>query len=153
MSRIVLSRSAKRRSAAADDYLELVKKFPLRPLRNERDLTTAGRILDEHIGRDDLTPGQRDYLAALLRFVEDFEQHRAADQVKKLTPVELLKHLMEENDMSTTDLGSIVGSRGLASDVLNGNRGLSKTLIVKLARRFRVDPGLFLDLDAAPDSA
>jgi HTH-type transcriptional regulator/antitoxin HigA len=52
---------------------------------------------------------------------------------------------MEENEMSTTDLGYVLGSRGLASEVLNGNRGLSKTLIRKLADKFGVDPGLFIE--------
>jgi hypothetical protein len=28
----------------------------------------AQQILDRHVGRDDLTPGQRDYVAALAHF-------------------------------------------------------------------------------------
>lgn len=129
----------------ADDYLSLVKAFPLRPLKSQQELKTAGAILDRYIGREDLTEGQRDYLAALSRFVEDYEQDRKLAELKRLTPIELLKHLLEENDMNTSDLGYILGSRGLASEVLNGNRGLSKTLIRKLAEGFHVDPALFLD--------
>jgi HTH-type transcriptional regulator/antitoxin HigA len=107
----------------------------------------AGEILDELIGRDDLSTGQRDYLEALVRFVRDYEETAARDQFKALNPIQLLKHLLQENGMNTSDLGVILGSRGLASEVLTGKRGLSKTLIAKLARRFRVEPALFLDLD------
>lgn len=96
------------------------------------------------MGREDLTPGQRHYIAALARFVADYEQQHRLAKLARLTPIELLKHLMRENDMSTVDLGQVLGSRGLASEVLNGNRGLSKALIQKLARRFGVDPGLFI---------
>jgi len=138
-----------RKAAAApvaDDYLELVKTFPLRPLKSRQELKTAGAILDRYIGRDDLTAGQRDYLAALARFVEDYEQEQKLAERKRLTPIELLKHLLEENEMNTSGLGYIVGSRGLASEVLNGNRGLSKTLIRKLSEGFNVDPGLFLEI-------
>lgn len=67
------------------------------------------------------------------------------NRLQKLTPVEVLKNLMTENGMNTSDLGAVLGSRGLASEVLNGKRGLRKTLIAKLAKRFRVDPGLFLE--------
>src|SRR5690349_5894294 len=111
------------RPAVTEEYLDLVKEFPLRPLRNEVEHGAAGQILDRLLGRDDLSEGQRDYLAALVRFVEDFEQKKFASQAKGLGPIELLKHLMEENEMSTTDLGYVLGSRGLASEVLNGKRG------------------------------
>ena len=130
---------------AADDYLELVKCFPLRPLSSQKELREAGEILDHFIGREDLTQGQRDYLAALSVFVEQFEGRQVLSRLKRLPPLEILKHLMEENEMSTTDLGYVLGSRGLASEVLNGNRGMSKTLIRKLADKFGVDPGLFLE--------
>lgn len=136
-------------SRAADDYLVLVRRFPLRPLSSRKELREAGEILDHYIGREDLTAGERDYLAALSVFVERYERDQGLSGLKALTPLEILKHLMEENGMKTSDLGSVLGSRGLASEVLNGNRGLSKTLIKKLAEKFGVDPGLFLEASKA----
>ena len=130
---------------ASDDYLELVKKFPLRPLRSKVELEAAGKLLDVYIGRSDLSPGVKDYVAALSHFVEDCERELTSAFLKRLKPIDLLRHLMEENEMNVTDLGYILGSRGLASEVLNGNRGLSKTLIKKLSAKFGVDPSLFLD--------
>ena len=132
--------------AASDDYLELVRRFPLRPIRSEAEMHEAGELLDRYVGRDDLTPGQRDYVAALAHFVHEHERQTLRSELRRLKPVEVLKHLMAENRMNTSDLGAILGSRGLASEVLNGKRGLSKTLIVKLSRRFRVDPTLFLEV-------
>jgi HTH-type transcriptional regulator / antitoxin HigA len=127
------------------DYLDLVKAFPLRPLRSKSEHEAAGKILDHFIGRDDLTEGQNDYLAALVLFVEEFEETRFNDWASNIDPLNLIKHLMEENDMSTSDLGDVLGSRGLASEVLCGKRGLSKALIRKLAVHFGVEPGLFLN--------
>lgn len=145
------TRAATKRRVAApavgDDYLDLVKQFPLRPIRSQAEMATAGAVLDRLAGRDDLTPGQRDYLEALVRFVREFEEQTVRATLGRLTPVEVLKHLMRENRMNTSDLGAVFGSRGLASEVLNGKRGLSKTLIAKLAKRFRVDPILFLDVN------
>ena len=130
---------------ASDDYLELVRKFPLRPLRSKAELEAAGKIMDTYIGRDDLSPGVRDYLAALSHFVEYYERNEISAALRRLRPIEVVRHLMEENDMSVTDLGYVLGSKGVASEILNGNRGFSKTLIRKLSEKFGVDASLFLD--------
>jgi HTH-type transcriptional regulator/antitoxin HigA len=132
-------------SAATNDYLELIRELPIRPITSAKEHKAAQVILDRLVGRDDLTSGQLDYLAALIRFVEDYERERFTLGMKRLTPIELLRHLMEENDMNTSDLGYILGSRGLASEVLNGKRGLSKMLIRRLSEHFGVGPSLFLE--------
>ena len=144
MSRTIAT-TRRRHAAASDDYLELIRMFPIRPITSAREHAAAQAILDRLAGRGDLTKGQLDYLAALVRFVEDYERDRFRLTAKGLTPVELLRYLMEQNDMSTSDLGHVLGSRGLASEVLNGKRGLSKALIRRLSERFRVDPALFLE--------
>jgi HTH-type transcriptional regulator/antitoxin HigA len=135
---------APRRGRTSEDYIELVRAFPIRPLKNREEHVVAHRVLDRLVGREDLSPGEVDYVAGLARFVEDYERRHRIGQLRRLSPPELLRHLMEANDMNTSELGDVLGSRGLASEVLNGKRGLSKTLIAKLAQRFHVDAGLFL---------
>jgi HTH-type transcriptional regulator / antitoxin HigA len=141
MSRLTLTR----RVRADNDYLELVRQFPLRPLRARREHLAAQVILSRMLGRENLTRGQTDYLAALARFVSDYEKERGFFQSKKLPPLEILRDLLEENRMTTSDLGDVIGSRGLASEILRGKRGMSKAVIRKLAKRFCVEPGLFLE--------
>ena len=140
--------SAKRHGApVADDYLELVKRFPLRPLRSDRELDRAVEIHRELIGRADspgLSEGESDYADALTRFIVDYENQQYPRGLKP-KPIELLKHLMEANAMTTSDLGELLGSgRGQASMILNGKRDLSKANIRTLADRFKVSPALFL---------
>ena len=137
--------SSTRSIDTSGDYLDLVRRFPLRVISSEREFRAAGAVLDGFVGREDLTPGQRDYVSVLAKLMEDYEASRQRQLLRKLSPVELVRYLMEQNGMNTADLGQVLGSRGLASEVLNGNRGLSKTSITRLADRFRVDPGLFLD--------
>jgi len=145
MSSVKIERLRSVGTAVADDYLDLIRRFPLRTIRSKGEFEIAGSILDELVGREHLSVGQTDYLEGLVRFVQDYEATAFRDKLRKMTPVQVLKHLMEENGMNTSDLGTVLGSRGLASEVLNGKRALSKTLIGKLARRFRVEPALFLD--------
>jgi HTH-type transcriptional regulator/antitoxin HigA len=132
----------------SSEYMELVRRFPLRPLRSERERAAAGAILDGLVGRDGLSEGEREYGAALAYFVADFERGRVRILRRSLSPLQLLRHLLEENGLNTADLGRILGSRGVASEVLAGKRALSKAMIGKLAERFGVDGGLFLDRGA-----
>lgn len=59
-------------------------------------------------------------------------------------PVNLLKHLMEQNGIKAKDLVEILGvSKGLVSDILNYKKGLSKEIIRKLAEKFSVTQEAF----------
>jgi HTH-type transcriptional regulator/antitoxin HigA len=50
---------------------------------------------------------------------------------------------MDENDMTVSDLGQLLGSKGNASEILSGKRSLSKAHMATLARRFAVNVSLF----------
>ena len=53
--------------------------------------------------------------------------------------------LVEQADMSVTELGELLGSKGAASELLSGRRKEpSKAQIGKLCARFKVDAGAFL---------
>lgn len=138
MSRLTHSR------IASDDYLDLVKRFPLRPLRSEKEYDAAVAILDTLVVRD-LAVGEADYLEALTRFVEDYDQKNRKPPGEKLSLLAGLKHLMSENKMTSADLGRLLGSASAASMILRGRRGISKAQVKKLAARFRLDASFFLE--------
>jgi HTH-type transcriptional regulator / antitoxin HigA len=129
-----------------DTYLDLVKEFPLVTIRNEKQYDEAVAFLKSLAIRDEnsLDEGESSYLDALALFVEDYQNKHHRIAAKKMTPLGALKYLMEESGMSIADLGRVLGNRSLASQVLKGNRELSKGNIVLLAKRFAVDAGLFL---------
>lgn len=139
-----MSRLAKSNPRVRDDYLALVKRFPLRPLRGEKEYDAAAAILDSLVLRD-LSEGEGDYLEALARFVEDYDQKNRRKPGADLSALARLRHLMEETQMTSADLGRVLGSASAASMILRGHRGISKTQMKKLAARFRVDAKLFLD--------
>jgi HTH-type transcriptional regulator/antitoxin HigA len=61
-----------------------------------------------------------------------------------LNPVELIKSLMEENNLKATDLTRILGlSKGTVSKILNYQKGLSKETIRKLSEHFKVSQEAF----------
>ncbi len=91
-----------------------------------------------------LSRGEQDYLDTLTLLVEACDREHFRLDTRKLTPLDVLKYMMEQSGMRTTDLGQLLGNRGLASLILNGHRSFSKTHIRILADHFKVDPSLFL---------
>ncbi len=135
------------KSRSADVFLDLVKSFPLRPIRTEADHQAASRILRRLVGsksESDFKAGERDYMESLAILVRDYQHQNRRRQLAALRPVEILRHLMEENAMNVTELGNVIGSRTAASMILHGQRHPSKAHILRLADRFRVDPALFM---------
>jgi HTH-type transcriptional regulator/antitoxin HigA len=132
-------------NTTADDYLNLIREFPLRRLRNDTDHADAVRTLSRLIGLKEprLSTGEREYAEALGMFVQEYDERVYPFSIKKSSPLRVLKYLMEQNDMNSESLGRILGNKTAASLVLNGKRELSKAHIRKLADRFKVDAGLF----------
>ena len=63
---------------------------------------------------------------------------------KRLDPIEYIKLLMKENNLSASDLGQIVQlSKGTISKILNYQKGLSKETIRILSAHFNVQQEIF----------
>jgi len=64
--------------------------------------------------------------------------------IRKTDPIEILKFLLDENDLNGSDLGRLLNQRQLGSKILNRKRKLSMRHIMILAKHFSVSPTLFL---------
>ncbi|MGA2230568.1 MAG: hypothetical protein ABSH22_06685 [Tepidisphaeraceae bacterium] len=128
---------------AADDYLALVRRFPLRRIRSETDHRAAVAIVANLASKGDnvLTDGEVDYLDALARFVSDYEREHTMAALGDATPLEILRHLMEERGMTPADLGEVLGSRPAATMI---QREMSKAHIRAAAAHFSVSPAVFI---------
>ena len=126
-------------------FFTLVHSFPLRPIREDADYAAAVEVLEGLVTKDEghLSAVERDYLDALTRFVEDFDDSHYPLDADARSPLERLKALMETAGVTPAGLGDIIGSRPAASMVLGGRRELSKAQIRKLAEHFKLDAGYF----------
>jgi antitoxin component HigA of HigAB toxin-antitoxin module len=131
----------------ADEYFELVRAFPLRPIRDADEYEQAGKALNRLLGRPDgkLTDGERDYLDALALFVEDYDRKHARFVPSQRTPHDVLRYLAKEAGMGPTALGKVLGTtHAMASLMLGGKRGISAASARALAEYFKLDAGLFV---------
>jgi HTH-type transcriptional regulator / antitoxin HigA len=124
------------------DYTALVAMFPPRPIHDSVDYANTLEIVMAMAGHK-LTRDQNDCLAILSEIILHYD--RENDQPRKRgTPVQRLQFLIKEAGMSVSDLGRLLGNRGMGSVYLTGKRGLSKANIRKLAARFKVRADYFL---------
>jgi HTH-type transcriptional regulator / antitoxin HigA len=131
---------------AKESYLELVRRFPLRAIRTQSAAVAANHVLLELVmSKPKMSTGEKQYIEALTALVRQYESGRRESAMFHCSPLEVLKHLMEETGMRTNDLGRVIGHQPTASQILNGKRELSKVHIQKLAVHFRVSPALFMD--------
>ncbi len=131
------------RREKSDVYMDLIRRFPLKPVRNDEEHEQAVEIVEELMGRD-LASGAGDYLDTLILLVNKYEDENHTPCGVHLTPQQALRALMTANQLTQADMGNIIGSESVVSMFLKGERGLSKNHIKALMTRFRIDAALFL---------
>ena len=139
------SKTKTRHSKSLDDYLELVRAFPLRPIRTEKELDRAIAIINALLDRGRLTAAEEDYLDVLGDLVERYEDKHHPIPTDDLSEAEMLAHLIEAKDVTQAEVARATGIReSRVSEVLSRKRKLTRTQITKLAAYFRVSPAVFL---------
>lgn len=128
-------------------HMQLVRQFPLVPLREKSEFESAVRIMKQlAYRRNSLSPGVADYLAVLGDLIAQYEK-RLPRLAEQMSPREALIFLMESNSLVQADIVDCVGYESNLFAFLNGHRELSKRAACRLADFFKVSPALFLSKD------
>ena len=111
------------------------------PITSERQHEEYLSVLDKLSSKENPTSNEEKYAEVLITLIEAYEEehHPIADA----SPVQVLRTLMDANDLRQKDLAPIFGSESIVSEVLHKKRSLNKTHIEKLSKRFRVSPAVF----------
>ena len=134
--------TATRRGRGGDLYLELVFRFPLRPIRSDKELNAAVKMVDSLLDRNDLAAEEEDYLEVLGDLIESYESD--AHPMAPVSDLAMLRHLIEAKGVSQSDVAKATGiADSTISDVLKGKRSLNRKHIGKLSRYFSVSPDVF----------
>ncbi len=124
-------------------YGNLLAKFQPQVITTDSENERAISLAETLSNKPDLTPEEDQLLELLVALIEKFEaEHYPLTNLS--TPLSRLLYLMEANNLRQADLVEVFGSKGIASEVINGKRQISKSHASKLGERFNVDPALFL---------
>ena len=125
----------------SNGYIELLTNFPPRPITSEEELELTQNMIDQLLDQGKLSQDEKDYLNVLGALVYEYEQQQ--EPIPDIYGVELLKSLIEDNELRQKDLVSIFKTESIVSDILNGKRELTKRHIEELAQFFHVSPAVF----------
>lgn len=125
-------------------YARLLTRVLPAPIETEEEyerlLAEVERLMDK--GEEALSPEENKLLDLLATLIEQYEEQRYP--IAPARPHEVLHHLMEARGLTHKDVWPLFGSKGVASEVLNRKRAISKAQAKKLAEFFHVSPALFI---------
>ena len=125
-----------------EQYLALVRAFPLVSIHNDVHLDEALAVIDRLLDIPERSTAEEEYLQALTDLVEAYENAHVV--IPPVSGVEALRYLMEENDMTQADLVPLFGTRSIVSEVLAGKRHLALSHIARLSERFGLPADVFM---------
>ncbi len=118
-------------------YRGLLALHAPRPIHDNIEYENALEILEAMAGHE-MTHDQDDYFEALAILVEAYEGTNFPGFPAK-RGLTLLRHLMNENQMSAADLARLIGAdRSMGVKIMNGDLNLTLEHMKKLAKRFMV---------------
>jgi len=126
-------------------YAALLSASHPRVIKTDAENERALREVEALIAREKtLTPPEVELLQLLALLIETYEEERYP--LRHASPREILHELMTARGMTQTQVSKLFPSKGIASEVLAGKRGISKAQAKKLAAHFHVQAALFLGL-------
>jgi|SRR5579864_3580681 len=126
--------------------IEVSEKYALEvssptAIASERQHEEYLAVLEKLASKSNPTSKEEKYAEVLMTLVEAYEDEHHS--IPDASPVEVLRTLMDANDLRQKDLVPIFGSESIVSEVLHKKRSLNKSHIEKLSRRFNVSPAVF----------
>ena len=98
--------------------------------------------IEKLIDKEDRSPEEDKLFDLMTALVESFEEENYS--IPDAPPNEILQELMRSRGLKQRDLLGIFGSDGLASEVVNGKRNISRAHAKSLAEYFHVPVDLFI---------
>jgi HTH-type transcriptional regulator / antitoxin HigA len=114
----------------------------IHPIRNDDDHAAAIREIEKLWGAAAGTE-EGDKLDIISTLVEKYEEHRWPD-IDASDPVDLLNYAIEELGHSQVELAELLGSRSLASELLNRQRPLTVEMIHKISETWKIPADLLV---------
>ena len=127
------------------EWFDLISElYDLRPIKNDKSHDKAIEALRLVMRITKPNVAQKDYKAILVDVIQKYENEAYPLPNLEGDAIDNLSFLVEENGLSGSDIGRILGDRTLGCKILNRQRALSKTHIKKLCEYFKVKPALFI---------
>ena len=124
-------------------------KATLIVIENDSDHAQAKALVAKLMGSR--KSDDRVRMVAQARLIEAYERSRWPRRAPTLP--DLLNYLMDQHGLSRNDLVPLLGTASRVSEVMNGKRELSMTMVRKLRERFHISADLLISSRTATQAA
>lgn len=124
-------------------YSELLSQYQPKLIRTEADNERALAIAEELMHRPNRSPEESELYDLLIVLIEKFEQE-FYQPGSDSNSHSMLQFLMEQQELTATDLAAALDSEAIADEILTGDRELSISQVKSLSALFKVDPSVFI---------
>ena len=93
-----------------------------------------------------MTEAEAEEFEILALLAENYESKHYPIDTGSVTPLDIIKFRMEQNGLTAKDMTAYLGSPSKVSEVLNGKRPLSLTMIKKLHKGLHIPADLLLEV-------
>ena len=132
------------------EYTRLLADVLPHVIHTEEENERCTAALEKLLAKRDRTAEESRILELLTLLIEDFEDKNYS--LPRANPRDIVRHLMEANDLRQVDLVDVFGTESIISEVLHGKRDLAKSHIEKLSVRFNVSPEVFFERHYKPSN-
>jgi HTH-type transcriptional regulator/antitoxin HigA len=115
-------------------------KATLFVIQNDADHAQAKALVEKLMGSNN--PADQARMTAQARLIEAYERARWPRRTPTLP--DLLTYLMDQHGLTRADLVPLLGTASRVSEVLNGKRELSMTMVRRLRERFHISADLLI---------
>jgi antitoxin component HigA of HigAB toxin-antitoxin module len=125
------------------DYASLAALLIPRPIHDEVAYKNTLEMAEAFAGYEaEMNADQTDYFDLLCNLIADYE----AVEEPRVTPLEILRHALNEHGMNASDLSRLLGAhRTLGPKILSGERAITAEHARTLWRHFGLPAGAFIE--------
>ncbi|MEO1211241.1 MAG: transcriptional regulator [Cyanobacteria bacterium J06638_20] len=127
----------------SNKYSELLSQYQPRRIRTEEENERALAIVEALMHRSDRSPEENELYDLLILLIETFETE-AYQPGTASSPHSMLQFLMEQQELTTAELSTALGSEAIATAALTDDYEFSISQIKALGKLFKVDPSVFV---------
>jgi len=127
-------------------FAKLCQMHPPRPINDALDYENTLEWVDRLATLPKPSRDQAAYLEKTLSIlVERYDRDHAAESLES-DPIRRLKRLLDNHDMSASDLGRVLGNRSLGAAIMRGDRAISRANAAKVGDFFKMSPAAFFQV-------
>ena len=123
--------------------VEMIERGAPRLIRSDKELERYTDALFELTALTKPSAVEIETINLLSLLIDKYESERFA--IAAASPIDVLKFLMEQNELQQRDLTGELGSECNVSLILSGKRNLMLSHVQRLSQRFGVPASVFLE--------